>query len=111
VRTVVWLTGDVHYAAAHRYDPSRAAFHDMDPFYEFVAGPMHATSYPRKRFDDTFGPELVYASAGWDTLGSPADGAQSFGVVRIDGRTRVMTVTLVDGRGRDLHATELRPSG
>jgi alkaline phosphatase D len=109
VRNVVWLTADVHYAAAHRYDPSRAAFRDMDPFYEFVAGPMHATSYPRKRFDDTFGPELVYASAGWDTFGSPADGAQYFGVVRIDGRSRVMTVTLVDGRGRDLHTTELRP--
>ena len=110
VRNVVWLTADVHYAAAHRYTPSRVGLRDMDPFWEFVAGPMHATSFPRKRFDDTFGPELVYASAGWDTFGSPATGAQSFGVVRIDGRTRVMTVTLVDGRGRDLHATALRPT-
>lgn len=109
VRNVVWLTADVHYAAAHRYDPSRAAFKDMDPFWEFVAGPMHASSFGRKRFDDTFGPELAYASAGWTTRGSPASGEQSFGVVRIDRRTRVMTVTLVDGRGRDLHVTELRP--
>ena len=109
VRNVVWLTADVHYAAAHRYTPSRSGLRDMDPFWEFVAGPMHATSFPRKRFDDTFGPELVYASAGWDTFGSPATGAQSFGVVRIDGHSKVMTVTLVDGRGRDLHATVLRP--
>ena len=109
VHNIVWLTGDVHYAAAHRYDPSRAAFRDMDPFWEFVAGPMHATSFPRKRFDDTFGPELSFASASWDTFGSPATGQQFFGVVRIDGRSRVMTVTLVDGRGRDLHATVLRP--
>ena len=83
---------------------------DLDPFWEFVAGPMHATSFPRKHFDDTFGPELVYASAGWDTFGSPANGMQYFGVVRIDGRSQVMTVTLVDGRGRDLHATVLRPA-
>jgi alkaline phosphatase D len=109
VRNVVWLTADVHYAAAHRYDPSRAAFRDMDPFWEFVAGPMHATSFPRKRFDDTFGPELAYATAGWDTFGSPATGQQYFGVVRIDGASRVMTVTLVDGRGRDLHVTVMRP--
>jgi alkaline phosphatase D len=110
VRNVVWLTADVHYAAAHRYTPARSGLRDIDPFWEFVAGPMHATSFPRKRFDDTFGPELVYASAGWDTFGSPATGAQYFGVVRIDGRSRVMTVTLVDGRGRDLHATVLRPA-
>jgi alkaline phosphatase D len=109
VKNVVWLTADVHYAAAHRYDPSRAAFKDLDPFWEFVAGPMHASSFPRKRFDDTFGPELAYASAGWSTFGSPATGEQSFGIVRIDGATQVMTVSLVDGRGRDLHVTELRP--
>jgi alkaline phosphatase D len=109
VKNVVWITADVHYAAAHRYDPAKAQHRDMNPFWEFVAGPMHATSFPRKRFDDTFGPELAYASAGWDTYGSPATGQQFFGVVRIDGASRVMTVTLVDGRGRDLHATVLRP--
>ena len=109
VRNVVWITADVHYAAAHRYDPAKAQFRDMDPFWEFVAGPMHASSFPRKHFDDTFGPELAYASAGWDTYGSPATGQQFFGVVRIDGASRVMTVTLVDGRGHDLHATVLRP--
>jgi alkaline phosphatase D len=109
VHNVVWLTADVHYAAAHRFDPSRAAFKDLDPFWEFVAGPMHASSFPRKRFDDTFGPELAYASAGWDSFGSPASGEQYFGVVRIDGRTEVMTVTLVDAAGHDLHETVLRP--
>ncbi|MDB4946249.1 MAG: secreted alkaline phosphatase [Labilithrix sp.] len=111
VKNVVWLTADVHYAAAHRYDPSRAAFKDLDPFWEFVAGPMHAAAFPRKPFDDTFGPELAYASAGWDTYGSPATGQQYFGVVRIEGRTGVMRVTLVDARGRDLFAIDLTPWG
>jgi alkaline phosphatase D len=48
VRNVVWITGDVHYAAAHHYDPARARFADFDPFWEFVAGPrcMRAPSVP-----------------------------------------------------------------
>lgn len=109
VANVVWLTADVHYAAAHRYDPTRAAYEDFDPFWEFVAGPMHATAFPRKRLDDTFGPEVVFASAGDDTFGTPATGAQFFGVIRIDGRSRAMRVTLVDARGRDLHTTTIQP--
>lgn len=109
VRNVVWLTADVHYAAAHRYDPSRAVAGAL-PFWEFVAGPMHATSFSRKPFDDSFGPELVWASADFDTpFGSPASGEQYFGVVRIDGHSGTLTVTLADARGRDLHVTVLRP--
>jgi alkaline phosphatase D len=107
VRNVIWLTADVHYAAAHRYDPARGAYKDFAPFWEFVAGPMHATSFPHKRLDDTFGPEVAFATP--DGTGSPATGTQYFGIVRIDGKTRALTVTLVDGRGRDLHATVLRP--
>jgi alkaline phosphatase D len=110
VKNVVWLTADVHYAAAHRYDPARAAFKDFDPFWEFVAGPMHASQFPRKLFDDTFGPELVWASADRTTFGSPATGSQYFGLVRIDGTSRALTVTLVDMRGRDLHTERLEAS-
>ena len=45
VRNVVWITGDVHYAAAHHYHPERARFTDFDPFWEFVAGPLHAGTF------------------------------------------------------------------
>ena len=31
---------DVHYCAAHHYDPARARFTEFDPFWEFVAGPL-----------------------------------------------------------------------
>lgn len=110
VQNVVWLTADVHYAAAHRYEPARAAFKEFDPFWEFVAGPMHATAFPQKRLDDTFGPAVVYASAEGDTFGSPATGQQYFGAIRIDGASRAMNVTLVDARGRDLHTTSIRPA-
>ncbi len=110
VRNVVWLTADVHYAAAHHYDPSRAAFKDMDPFWEFVAGPMHALVFPRKPFDDTFGPEVAFTTAGDERYETPATDATSFGLVRIDGPTGRMRVTLVDGRGRDLHEVVLDPT-
>src|ERR1700710_1604147 len=43
----VWLTADVHYTAAHYYDPNKAQFQDFDPFWEFVSGPIHAGSFPR----------------------------------------------------------------
>ena len=53
ISNVVWLTADVHYAAAHHYDPARAAFTDFDPFWEFVAGPLNA---------GTFGPGQIWTA-------------------------------------------------
>ena len=45
VRNVVWVTADVHYCAAHYFNPERAASKDFDPFWEFVAGPAHAGTF------------------------------------------------------------------
>jgi phosphodiesterase/alkaline phosphatase D-like protein len=45
IRNIVWLTADVHYCAAHHYSPERAAFKEFDPFWEFVAGPLHAGAF------------------------------------------------------------------
>jgi alkaline phosphatase D len=42
VTNTVWLTADVHYAAAHYYNPDKAQFQDFEPFWEFVSGPLHA---------------------------------------------------------------------
>ncbi len=42
IRNTVWLTADMHYTAAHHYDPDRAVFQDFEPFWEFVSGPLHA---------------------------------------------------------------------
>lgn len=106
VKNVVWLTADVHYAAAVRYDPARAAFHDFDPFWEFVAGPMHAAAFPRGPLDDTFGPEVTFATA----EGSPHAGGTNFGLVAVD-PAGTMTVRICDGRtGRALHSRTLLPA-
>jgi alkaline phosphatase D len=49
VVNTVWLTADVHYAAAHYYNPDKAQFGEFDPFWEFVAGPLHAGTAPTSR--------------------------------------------------------------
>lgn len=111
VRNVVWLTADVHYAAAHRYDPARARFADFDPFWEFVAGPLHAGTFGPNDLDDTFGPEAVFRSvpAGLRPNRPPSEGLQFFGLAHIDGRSEVMTVSLHDIEGRRLYSVELSP--
>ena len=56
-RNLAWLTADVHYAAAHHYDPARATGAVFDPFWEFVAGPIHAGTFGPNVLDPTFGPK------------------------------------------------------
>ena len=112
VQNVVWITADVHYTAAHHYDPARAGCTDFDPFWEFVSGPMAAETFPRKDdiLDRTFGPQVVF-SKGNDTgrRQSPRDGNQFFGHVAID-RDGLLTVTLHDGSGVALWTRDLEPS-
>ncbi|MBX3227123.1 MAG: alkaline phosphatase D family protein [Labilithrix sp.] len=103
VKNVVWLAADVHYAAAHRFDPVRAIYKDFDPFWELVAGPMHATAFGRKNLDLTFGPELAWCSMDWEARGSPADGRQFFGVIDVDPRDPNLQVRWFDAFGRELH--------
>ncbi len=111
VKNVVWLTADVHYAAAHRYDPSRAQFTDFDPFWEFVAGPLHAGTFGPGTLDPTFGPEVKFNAVpeGMKPNRPPSDSTQFFGQVAIVGKTGVMTVSLHDRGGKSLYSVELPP--
>ncbi|MET0340404.1 MAG: alkaline phosphatase D family protein, partial [Polyangiales bacterium] len=110
IADVVWLTADVHYCAAHHYDPSRARFSDFTPFWEFVAGPLHAGSFGPGVLDDTFGPEVVFQKAPPAQNYSPFGGFQFFGQVDIDPATRALTASLVDLNGQTLFTRELAPS-
>jgi alkaline phosphatase D len=112
IRNTVWLTADVHYTAAHYYDPNKAAFQDFEPFWEFVSGPLHAGTFGPNDLDSTFGPQLMYIKAPTQEQGqnlSPALGLQFFGHVTIEGATGVMTVTLKDVDDRALWSTKLQP--
>ena len=111
VRNLVWLTADVHHAAAHHYHPDRARFRDFDPFWEFVAGPLHAGTFGPNPLDATFGPRVAFCSvpAGLKPNRPPSEGLQSFGTCRIDGRSATLTVSLNDLEGAVLHAVDLAP--
>jgi alkaline phosphatase D len=110
VGNVAWITADVHYCATHRYDPARAQFPDFTPFYEFVSGPLHAGGFGPNALDDTFGPAVVFAKhPGGRVNVPPTEGSLYFGHVRIDAKSRVMTVTHRDLTGAVLHEVNLFP--
>ena len=95
IRNTVWLTADVHYTAAHYFDPGKAVFQDFDSFWEFVSGPLHAGTGTQNEIDNTFGPQVVFVKANPRGFVGPAAGLQFFGHVAIDGATEVMAVTLI----------------
>jgi alkaline phosphatase D len=111
IRNVVWITADVHYAAAHYYDPARAQFTEFLPFWEFVAGPLNAGTFGPGEMDNTFGPQVKFTSlpAGMTPNRSPKDGLQFFGSVRIDAKTRGMTVRLHNLSGEEIYKLSLLP--
>ena len=112
VRNTVWLTADMHYTAAHHYDPNRAVFSDFEPFWEFVSGPLHAGTWSPGKLDNTFGPQATYqkgCSAEQGENLAPCFGLQFFGRVDIDGASGVMTVTLKDVDDRSLWSVDIEP--
>jgi alkaline phosphatase D len=112
VRNVVWVTADVHYCAAHHYDSARAKVADFDPFWEFVAGPAHAGTFPPMPLDRTFGPEVRFSGVPNNLPPNrpPSAGFQFFGLLEVDPRTRGLTVALVNTAGQRIYTTELRPA-
>jgi alkaline phosphatase D len=112
VRNVVWVTADVHYCAAHHYDPARASGVDFDPFWEFVAGPAHAGTFPPNPLDRTFGPEVRFSGVPADLPPNrpPSMGLQFFGLLDVEPRQRVLTVSLVNTAGTRIFSTALTPA-
>jgi alkaline phosphatase D len=112
IPNTVWLTADMHYTAAHHYDPNRAIFQDFEPFWEFVSGPLHAGTWGPGELDNTFGPKAMFqkgcSAEQGDNL-APCFGLQFFGRVDIDGQSGIMTVTLKDVDNRDLWSVEVAP--
>lgn len=109
IRNVVWITGDVHYCAAHRYDPATARFTEFNPFWEFVAGPLHAGTFGPSALDSTFGPEVKFTGIppGTKPNRPPSAGLQFFGTLRVDARTRAINVGLHNLSGRAIYRVEL----
>lgn len=109
VTNMVWITADVHYAAAHRYDPSRATVTAFDPFWELVAGPIHAGSFGPNQLDPTFGPEATFVWAPDNQNAAPWDGFQSFGTIDVTPQSLSCTLFGIDGVPR--HQLAIESSG
>ncbi len=111
IKNVVWLTADVHYAAAHYYDSAKAQFTDFKPFWEFVAGPLNSGTFGPNQLENTFGPQLVFQSLPPGTKANrpPSEGLQFFGGVKINAYTKVMTVTLRNLAGETVYSVDLPP--
>jgi len=111
IRNVVFLTGDVHYATALHYDPARAHFTEFDPFWEFVAGPIHAGTFGPNPADATFGPEVRFVGipTGMAPNRPPSDGFQFFGTFRVSAKDGVATASLHDLAGEVVYRVELPP--
>jgi alkaline phosphatase D len=111
INNVVWITADVHYTAAHYYDPEQAQFSDFNGFYEFVSGPLNSGTFGPNDLDNTFGPQVLYVMApaeGQVNL-PPSAGMQFFGQVEIDGESELMTITLRDLEGTALYTQAIEP--
>ncbi|CAN5496646.1 alkaline phosphatase [soil metagenome] len=112
IENTVWLTADVHYTAAHYYDPNKAKFQDFKPFWEFISGPIHAGTFGPNDLDQTFGPEIKYVKGpakDQEQNQPPSAGLQFFGIVDIDGTTEQMTVRLMDRADKELYKITLDP--
>ena len=109
IKNVVWLTADVHYTAAHYFDPAQAKFADFSPFWEFVSGPLNAGGFGPNKTDATFGIQVMYQKAPTVVNAPPTNGMQFFGQVDIDAKTQAMTVTLKDLAGASLYTKTLEP--
>ena len=109
IENVVFVTGDVHYCAAHHYDPARAKFTEFRPFWEFVAGPAHAGTFSPAALDGTFGPQVKFVGipSGMKPNRPPSEGFQFFGTLRVDAKTEALTATLRNAAGATLYTVEL----
>ncbi|MCW5802935.1 MAG: alkaline phosphatase D family protein [Deltaproteobacteria bacterium] len=101
-RNVVWVTADVHFAAAHHCDPTRARFADFDPFWQFIAGPIHAGTFRTDPLDATFGPEVKFEWMPDEGKGNlpPSDGLQSFGTIDVAKDALAVSIVGIDGKSR-----------
>ncbi|MEE2786351.1 MAG: alkaline phosphatase D family protein [Myxococcota bacterium] len=112
IRNCIWIAADVHYAAAHRYEPERAIYRDFDAFWEFLAGPLNAGTFGPNPLDPTFGPTAQYVSlpVGVRQGASPLDGHQFFGQGDVSPQTGQLTVSLNDMHGRSLWSVTIDPN-
>jgi alkaline phosphatase D len=113
ITNVVYITADVHFAAAISYAMDRATGDqvEFDPFWEFVIGPVHAGAFGPNVLDTSFGPSFEYVR-GPTTEGLPQNlpppNLQTFGYAEID-EEGMFTIRIHDIDGAVLYEQILIP--
>lgn len=110
VRNLLWITADVHFAAAFRYRPFAE-----DPkfrFFEVVSGPLNAGLFPNPHVDPTFAPQRLFYFAPPEkgAVASLAEALRwfNFGVVEI-GADGMLAARIVSGEGEEVFRLTLAP--
>ncbi len=103
-KNTIWVTTDVHHAQATRY-----ARDDFAPFWEFIAGPIHAGSFAPPALDKTFGPDVKFQWGPEHPNMAPWDGLANFGTVDVTRDALTVQIVAVDGKPR--YAVDLPYSG
>lgn len=113
IKNVVYITSDVHYAAAISYDPERAVFKNFGPFWEFVIGPVHAGAFGPGELDPSFGSSYEFLrAAGTEEpplpQNLPPPNLHSFGMIDLshDGQLKV---NFIDITGEVLYEKVIDP--
>lgn len=116
---VIFLTTDVHFAAAYTYRPFARAGSDAAAgatsqfsFVELVSGPLSAGLFPKLIYDDSFGAErlFIHAPLGGEPAGrfEQALGWFNYAVLDVDPRGDIK-VTYKDATGELIQGLELMP--
>ena len=112
IKNVVFITADVHFAAAVECSPERSLFKDFYPFWEFVVGPINAGAFGPGQLDPSFGAEYKFVrSPGTQNLPQnlPPPHLQFFGLAEIDGNTADLTVQIRSITGELVYEKVLNP--
>lgn len=109
VHNVVWLSADVHYAMAVKFQPDRANFQNFNPFWEFIAGPLHAGTFaPRYDLDSTFGAQEIFCAVPRDLKPNrpPSDNLQFYG--KVDITSDSLVVSLHQRQGKEVYKVAIQ---
>jgi alkaline phosphatase D len=106
----LWITTDVHFAAAFRYIP----YADDPSFkvYEFISGPLSAGLFPNPRYDQTLKPERLFfygpASPNEKLNDQQAKHWMNFGAIEVT-QEGLMVVKIINAEGETVFETRLEP--
>jgi alkaline phosphatase D len=101
----VWITTDVHFAEAFRYEPFPGF-----TIHEFATGPLNAGIFPTAMFDTTLNPTVLFGPRPPTTVATweQAKDGFNFGTLDVDRQGR-LTAAYVNTAGQTLYTLTLAP--